>query len=186
MGKILVMYHSQTGNTEKMARFVAEGAGIVDGMEVRLRSVDDASIEDLRWCDGIALGAPTNLGGIPWRMKQWWDEVACQDWAKLDGKFGTVFSSAGGWGGGNEIACLNLMTLLMNFGFLVFGVTDYAGKQMTLHYGAVVAGEPRAEKEVEACRRAGRRLAEWVATFVDQRDDLHPLKQQYPRLPDQF
>ena len=27
----------------------------------------------------------------------------------------------------------------MNFGFLVFGVTDYAGKMMTCHYGAVAA-----------------------------------------------
>jgi len=31
------------------------------------------------------------------------------------------------------MACQSLLTLLVNFGFLVFGVTDYAGKLLTLH-----------------------------------------------------
>jgi NAD(P)H dehydrogenase (quinone) len=44
-----------------------------------------------------------------------------------------------------------MMTVMMNYGFLVFGVTDYVEKQFTLHYGAVMAGEPREEKEKEAC-----------------------------------
>ena len=51
----------------------------------------------------------------------------------------TPFSSSGGWGGGTELACQSLLTVLMNFGFLVFGVTDYAGKLTTAHYGAIAA-----------------------------------------------
>lgn len=65
----------------------------------------------------------------------------------------------GGWGGGAELACLLLLMVLMNFGFLVFGVTDYVGKKFTLHYGVVVAGEPRTESETTACERLGERLA---------------------------
>jgi NAD(P)H dehydrogenase (quinone) len=46
---------------------------------------------------------------------------------------------------------------------------------MTLHYGAVGAREPRSEDVQAACRTLGRRLAEWVAVYVDRRRDEHPL-----------
>ena len=75
------------------------------------------------------------------------------------------------------------MTIMMNYGFLVFGVTDYAGQQFTAHYGATQAGEPRQEKQMEACRRLGKRLAEWVAVYIDGRQELHPLKGKYKRNP---
>jgi NAD(P)H dehydrogenase (quinone) len=71
----------------------------------------------------------------------------------------------------------------MNYGFLVFGVTDYVAKGFTLHYGATVAGEPREEKEIEACRRLGQRLAEWVAVYIDGRRDEHPLTSGRTRFP---
>jgi NAD(P)H dehydrogenase (quinone) len=62
----------------------------------------------------------------------------------------------------------------MNFGFLVFGVTDYAAKSMTLHYGAVTAKEPRSEDVQTACRLLGQRLAEWTAVFIHGRREQHP------------
>lgn len=34
MGKVLVLYHSATGNTAAMARLTAEGAGLNPGTEV--------------------------------------------------------------------------------------------------------------------------------------------------------
>ena len=39
MGKILVLYHSASGNTAKMAELVADGAGLIAGSEVRVREV---------------------------------------------------------------------------------------------------------------------------------------------------
>jgi len=53
-----------------------------------------------------------------------------------------------------------VLIMLMNYGFLVFSVPDYVGKQFTRHYGAVVAGEPRSEAEIAACRRLSKRLAQ--------------------------
>jgi NAD(P)H dehydrogenase (quinone) len=174
MGKVLVIYDSATGNTRKMAQYVAEGASRVPGTEVRLRSVDEATGEDLVWCDGIAAGSPTNMGVLSWKMKRFWDEIGKELWGKIDGKVGCAFSSSGGWGGGNEITCLSILTVLMNFGFLVFGLPDYVGEKLTLHYGAVVAGEPRREEEIASCTRLGGRLAQWVAFFVDGAKELHP------------
>ncbi|MGC8668810.1 MAG: flavodoxin family protein [Chthonomonadales bacterium] len=163
MANVLILFDSATGHTAGMAALVAEGAASVTGTDVRIRSVDEASPEDLLWCDGVAVGSPTNMGVLSWKMKRFWDETAGPLWGRLDGKVACAFSSSGGWGGGAELACLSLLLVLMNFGFLVFGVTDYVGKQMTLHYGAVIAGEARSEAEQAACRRLGQRLAQWAA-----------------------
>jgi len=77
------------------------------------------------------------MGLLSWRMKQFWDEAMGPHWKEIDSKTGCAFSSAGGWGGGMELACQSLLTVLINFGFLVFGVTDDASRTLTLHYGAV-------------------------------------------------
>lgn len=182
LANILVLYESNNrGYTAKMAELVAEGARSASNIDVRLLSVDSATAEDLRWADGLAVGSPTNLGGISWRMKKWWDELSFDVWGELDGKIGCAFSSSGAWGGGNEHTCQALMTMMMNFGILTFGVTDYVAPKMAPHYGAVVAGEPRSDGEQEMCRRLGRRLAEWVAVYVDQRPEMHPSRATYSR-----
>lgn len=177
--KILVLYDSLTGNVERMAHLVAAGAREVQSVEVRIRKIatdgpDKAIPDDVLWADGVAVGSPTNMGVLSWRMKKFWDEDMGPHWMTIDGKIGCAFSSAGGWGGGMELACQSVLTVLMNFGFLVFGVTDYASRTMTLHYGAVSAKAPDDEAEQAACTILGRRLAEWTAVFVHQRASEHP------------
>ncbi len=174
MNRILVLYDSKTGNVARMAEYIAEGARAIPDTEVRMRSVDDAKAEDVLWCDGIAVGSPTNMGILSWKMKRFWDETMGEHWMQIDGKIGCAFSSAGGWGGGMELACQSILTVLMNFGFLVFGVTDYASKTVTLHYGAVTAKEPRDTDTQTACRILGQRLAEWTAFYVHRREEQHP------------
>ena len=181
MGNVLVQYYSETGHTKEMAELVAEGAAQVPGIEVRLRSVEACTLEDLLWCDGLALGAPTHLGSIPWRVKKWWDENVEKAWGKVDGRFGCAFSSAGGIGGGAEITCMGLLTVLLNYGFLVFGATDYVAPRHTLHYGAALAGHPKTQAERDICARLGVRLGEWVACYKDGRLSVHPEKAQYTR-----
>ncbi len=183
MGKILVLCDSASGNTLKMAQLVAEGAGVISGTDVRLRQVEQADASDVLWCDGLAVGSPTNMGLLSWKMKRFWDETMADSWMKVDGKIACAFSSSGGWGGGNEIACQSLLTVLVNFGFLVFGVTDYASPMTTAHYGAISAREPRDEGSRAACRLLGKRLAEWVAVFHDGRPDQHPLAKSDIRMP---
>jgi NAD(P)H dehydrogenase (quinone) len=183
MNKILVLYDSATGNTAKMAALVAEGAREVSDTEVRIRNLDEATAEDVLWCDGLAVGSPTNMGILSWKMKRFWDETMGPYWLKIDGKIGCAFSTGGGFAGGQELACQSLLTVMMNFGLLVFGVTDYVEKTTTLHYGAVAVREPRRAEEQAACRRLGLRLAEWTATFVHSRKDQHPANKSLPRMP---
>jgi NAD(P)H dehydrogenase (quinone) len=183
MNRILVLYDTKSGNVAKMAQLVGEGAATIPETEVRVRSIDEAHAEDVLWCDGLAAGSPTNMGLLSWKMKRFWDETMGAHWMEIDGKIACAFSSAGGWGGGMELACQSILTVLMNFGFLVFGVTDYASKTLTLHYGAVVAKEPRAESDAAACRLLGQRLAEWTAVYVHGRKDQHPATKLAQRLP---
>ena len=182
MNNILVLYDSNTGNTAKMAELVAEGARSIGGIEVRVRLVEDASSDDVVWCDGLAVGSPTNMGVLSWKMKRFWDQEMIKVWMEVDGKIACAFSSAGGVGGGQELACQSILTVLMNFGFLVFGVTDYAEGMTTAHYGAIAVREPRESETQAACRKLGKRLAEWTATYVGGRKEQHPLAKDDERL----
>lgn len=161
MTNILIVYDSRTGNTEKMAKLVSEGVREIDSTEVRLRKAEDASVKDVDWCDGLAIGTPTHCGLLSWKLKKFIDDEMIKLWGKVDGKVATAFSSSRGLGGGNEIACLSILAVLLNFGFLVFGLPDYAGDDVTGHYGAVSLSGPR-ESEGKICRILGRRLAQYA------------------------
>lgn len=158
MVKILVAYDSYSGNTEKMARAVADGARLA-GAQVTLKRVDDVSFEHLFENDGFAFGTPTHCGVMSTKMNKFFNEVAMPAWGKMKGKVGTAFSSSGGFGGGNELAVMSLITMMLNYGMLVFGVPDYVAPGVTLHYGAVSIGAPD-ENELKACRLLGERLVE--------------------------
>ncbi|MBI2300022.1 MAG: flavodoxin domain-containing protein [Armatimonadetes bacterium] len=157
MGKVLVLFDTQSGNTGKMAASVAEGAASLAGTEVRLKHIDEATGEDLVWCDGAAVGSPTHLGQPSWKLKKWFDE--CGVWGRVDGRIGTSFSSEGGHAGGALLTCLSVQLVLMNFGFLILGITDYAHYAYTLHYGATTVREPRQPGDIAACLALGRKLA---------------------------
>ena len=168
MGNILVLYDSKSGNTKKMAEHVYAGAVKTGGNKVLLKNVNEATAEDVKWCDGIAVGSPTNMGILSWKMKKFWDECGDELWGKIDGKIGCAFSSEGGWGGGAEITCMSILTVLMNFGFLVFGATDYVADKFTLHYGATNPGFPDSKQAIDACIRIGQKLDLWVDKYFNK------------------
>lgn len=62
MAKVLIVYDSRTGNTEKMAHAVAEGTKQVRNIEVIVKKVDQTKLEDLLNTDGIIIGSPTYYG----------------------------------------------------------------------------------------------------------------------------
>jgi NAD(P)H dehydrogenase (quinone) len=59
--KMLIVYDSRTGNTEKMAIAVAEGVKSA-GVEAVLKNVDDASVDEIPAYDGLILGSPVYYG----------------------------------------------------------------------------------------------------------------------------
>lgn len=159
MAKILVLYDSQTGNTQAMAEAVAEGARSAPDAEVTLKKVDQATPADLFEHDGIAVGSPTWCGLMTWKLKRFFDESTCV-WAKVEDKVGCAFSSVGSHGGGAEATCFSILNAMINYGMLVFGVTDHVGSR-TAHYGAVAGGRPN-EDELAMCRILGQKLVRHV------------------------
>ncbi len=160
MAKILVLYDTQSGNTRTMAEAVADGARSMPDTAVTLKCVDDAEARDLFEHDGIAVGSPTWCGQMTWKLKKFFDESTCV-WGKIEDKVGCAFSTSGGQGGGNEMTCLSILSVMLNYGMLVFGVTEYSSPGMTAHYGAVAVGEPD-DRELAACRMLGQKLVQHV------------------------
>ena len=102
MAKILIVYHSWTGNTEKMAKAVAEGAASIENTELTVRKAFDATLEDLLYCDGIAIGTPENFGYMSGAMKDFFDRTFYPSQGKIFKKPYVVFISAGNDGRGAQ------------------------------------------------------------------------------------
>jgi multimeric flavodoxin WrbA len=100
MAKILIVYHSQTGNTEKMAHAVAEGARGIEGVDVILKKAIDATLDDLLTADGLALGTPENFGYMSGMVKDYFDRTYYGAQEKAFRKPFVVFISAGNDGTG--------------------------------------------------------------------------------------
>jgi multimeric flavodoxin WrbA len=100
MAKILIVYHSQTGKTEKMAQAVAEGAKSIEGVDVVLKKATDATLEDLLTADGLALGTPENFGYMSGMVKDFFDRTYYGAHEKIFRKPFVVFISAGNDGTG--------------------------------------------------------------------------------------
>ncbi len=99
---LLIAYHTQTGNTEAMARAAFEGATdpLIDGVEVRLKRVREAGPEDLLWCNGVLLGTPENFGYMSGGMKDFLDRTFYPVEGKIQPLPYAVFISAGNDGRG--------------------------------------------------------------------------------------
>jgi multimeric flavodoxin WrbA len=100
MTKILIVYHSQTGKTEKLAHAVADGAKSIEGVEVILKKAGDATLEDLLTADGFAVGTPENFGYMSGMIKDFFDRTYLGAQEKVFRKPFVVFISAGNDGTG--------------------------------------------------------------------------------------
>ena len=95
MPKILVLYYSRTGNTEKMAKAVAEGAKTTANISVDLNYFIEA--DELEDFDAIIIGVPTYHHDMPIDVKNLFEQAAVKN-VILKGKVGAVFGSYG-WSG---------------------------------------------------------------------------------------
>jgi flavorubredoxin len=141
MKKILVLYYSRTGNTEKMAKAVAEGTQINDNIEVELNF--HVELEELSTFDAIIVGAPTYYHEMPVDFKRLFEEVAAQG-ISLKGKIGAAFGSYG-WSGE---APKNILEIMKNK-FEMFVVEP-----------PLLVNYVPDQKMLSACRDLGKRISE--------------------------
>jgi len=141
--KLLILYYSQTGNTEKMARAVAEGAKSVAGVSVELKYF--ARPEDLAEADAIILGTPTYHHDMGVDMKRLLEEVAIKG-INLKGKVGAAFGSYG-WSGEAPRMLLEVMKNKFEMGIIE---------------PPLLARYNPDEKGLEGCRKLGKTVAERI------------------------
>lgn len=100
--QLLIVFHTQSGTTSRMADAVIAGANSddVDDVEVRVRSALEADADDLLWCDGFLLGTPENFGYMSGAMKYFLDRVFYPCENKINGKPFALFVRAGNDGSG--------------------------------------------------------------------------------------
>ena len=187
MTKILIIYYSRYGNTEKMANYIARGVEAA-GAEAMVRTVPDvsnvcekvaetipekgapyATVEDLRNCDGLILGSPTHFGNMSAALKYFIDSSSSVWFSgELSGKPAAVFTSTGSMHGGHESTLLSMMLPLLHHGMILMGVpsSELALRETTTGgtpYGAshLSNGSPDLSTHEKAiCLALGKRLAE--------------------------
>jgi len=168
--RVLVVFYSRDGSTERMAKAVAEGATAA-GAEVRLRRARDIvgpevmklapgwtensqrmhaeypapTSHDADWADGIIFGTPTRFGNVCAELKAYIDSLGGL-WfqGKLNGKVGSAFVSTATPHGGNETTVLSLYNPMAHLGFIIVptGYLDPAVFRAGSPYGAShVAGQ---------------------------------------------
>ena len=72
---LLIIYHTQSGNTGQMAQAVMRGCQEEAEVETRLLSAFDAGLDDLRWADGLLFGTPENFGTMSGALKDFFDRT---------------------------------------------------------------------------------------------------------------
>ena len=150
--KILIIYDSQTGNTEKMAFVVSEGIKEVMGAEPILKKVDQAALNDLQDTDAIIFGSPTCYGQMSGKLKAFIDTSTSLH-GKLAGKVGGAFTSSGGTACGAEATLLSILNSMLVHGMVIQGMHEYN------HYGPASVGAP-GPQEIKLCKMLGRKVAE--------------------------
>jgi multimeric flavodoxin WrbA len=109
---LLIVYHTQSGTTSRMADAVIAGATHADvtDVEVRIRSALDADADDLLWADGFILGTPENFGYMSGAMKYFLDRVYYPCENQLNGKPFALFVRAGNDGSGAISSMRRILT----------------------------------------------------------------------------
>lgn len=196
--RIAVIYYSSTGNVHKLAEAVAAGAE-AEGAEVRLRrvaetapaeaidanetwreyvdtvapTVQQVSLDDLEWADGIALGSPTRFGRPTSQFQSFIDTTGGL-WSQgaLASKVGTSFTSSATPHGGQESTILAINNTFYHWGCVVVPL-GYADDEHLMRtgnpYGASVVGDAGADEAKMAERAAelqGARLTRVTAKLA--------------------
>jgi flavorubredoxin len=96
--KVLIVYHSQTGNTRFAAECVAEGVKSVKNVIATVKKAPDAGPEELTACDAVCLGSPDYFGYMSGMVKDFFDRTFYPTQGKLDSKPCGIFVTHGGGG----------------------------------------------------------------------------------------
>lgn len=196
---ILVLYYSRSGSVAQLAQYIARGVAHVTGIEARLRTVPPvsatcesvdkaipdtgapyATLDDLRYCHGLALGSPTRFGNMAAPLKYFLDNTSSL-WLAGDlvGKPACVFSSSASMHGGQETTLLSMMLPLLHQGMILLGV-PYSEPSLNdtmsggtpygvTHVSGVANDRPLSQDEINLAKHLGERLAKTALKLSEEK-----------------
>jgi NAD(P)H dehydrogenase (quinone) len=154
MTQILVLYHSKSGNTKKLAEAVARGAGEVADVNVVMKSASEVAVSDFTQSNGIIAGSPVYFGTMAAELKAVFDQFVGVR-RKMENKIGAAFATSGDATGGKETTILSIIQAMLIYGMIVIGDPMKA----TGHYGTACTGSPD-ETTMKRGAELGKRTAE--------------------------
>lgn len=186
--QIIILYYSRHGSTRNIARQIARGVESTPNCEAVLRTVEEISgaspspdpvvtLQELKQCDGLAMGSPVWFGNMAAPLKHFWDQTT-PIWVsgELIDKPACVFSSSSTLHGGQETTLQSMMLPLLHHGMMILGI-PYS--EPALHttssggtpYGATSVSSSQtglSAEEIELAQQLGKRLAHAALKMKDR------------------
>jgi len=172
--KVLVTYHSLSGNTERMAEAVADGAKAVSGTEVVLKRVGQVTADDLFSSDAVVVGSPVYWSNMSGEVKTFFDHWQFKFGVfpefKMKNKVGAAFATGGQISGGKEMTMLTVLAAMLGNQMIVVSGGGTFGASATTE-----GDSPGIDNnELADARALGRRVAD-VAQLVKRGSSQSPV-----------
>jgi NAD(P)H dehydrogenase (quinone) len=162
---VLVVYHSASGNTEKMAQGVVDGARAVSGVSVVLKRATEVAANDLLSSDALIVGSPVYFGNMSGEVKTFFDNwlLKFDLWRerKMRNKIGAAFATGGAIANGKEVTMLSILAAMLVNQMIVVGGGGAFGASATT--GPDSPGID--DKELAEARELGKRVGEVTAVY---------------------
>lgn len=163
--KVLVTYHSLSGNTERMAEAVVDGVKSVSGTEALLKRVGQVTADDLFSADAVVVGSPVYWSNMSGEVKTFFDNWQFKFGVfpkfKMKNKIGAAFATGGQMSSGKELTMLTILAAMLGNQMIVVSGGGAFGASATTE-----GDSPGIDKkELADAKELGRRVAEVAARF---------------------
>ena len=163
--RVLVVYHSMSGNTETMARAVGRGAQSVPFTLVEIRRVSEVTANQLFAADALIVGSPVYWSNMAGEVKTFFDnwqfKFGVYPEFKMRNKVGAAFATGGQVASGKELTMLTILAAMLGNQMIVVSGGGAFGASATTEGDSPGINE----KELADARALGKHVAE-VAWMV--------------------
>jgi NAD(P)H dehydrogenase (quinone) len=158
--KILVTYHSLSGNTERMAEAVVAGAKSVAGTQVVLKRVGHVAADDLFSADAVIVGSPVYWSNMSGEVKTFFDNWQFKFGVfpefKMKNKVGAAFATGGQVSSGKEVTMLTILAAMLGNQMIVVSGGGAFGASATTEGDSPGIDD----QELSDAKALGRRVAD--------------------------
>lgn len=163
--KVLVTYHSLSGNTERMAEAVVDGVKSVSGTQTLLKRVGKVTADDLFSADAVVVGSPVYWSNMSGEVKTFFDNWQFKFGVfpdfKMKNKIGAAFATGGQVSSGKEVTMLTILAAMLGNQMIVVSGGGAFGASATTEGDSPGIDD----KELADAKELGRRVAEVAVTL---------------------